>query len=88
VAKYIFSRLSSLLAALPTNKLASFFIPALPTLVRFCEAFPPLFSDATVFLVQLGKVAASKAKDSTTSSCGEYFMLILRQFQRIMWYYP
>ena len=72
VAKYIFSRLTSLLAALPSNKLTPFFIPALPTIVRFCQAFPPLFGDATVFLVQLGKVAASNVKDSGTSTVGKH----------------
>ncbi|KXJ29444.1 Integrator complex subunit 2 [Exaiptasia diaphana] len=76
VAKYIFSRMSSLLAALPSGKLTSFFIPALPTLVRFCQAFPPLFGDATVFLVQLGKVAASNVKDCRASSVGKYNSLL------------
>ncbi|KAK3730826.1 hypothetical protein QZH41_009941 [Actinostola sp. cb2023] len=76
VAKYIFSRLTSLLAALPSNKLTPFFIPALPTIVRFCQAFPPLFGDATVFLVQLGKVAASNVKDSGTSTVGTYNSLL------------
>ncbi|EDO44556.1 predicted protein, partial [Nematostella vectensis] len=65
VAKYILSRMSSLLVALPASSREAFFRPALPSLVRFCRAFPPLHVDATPFLIQLGKVAASHAVLST-----------------------
>ena len=75
MAKYIFSRLQSLLVALPSNKLTPFFIPALPALVRFCQAFPPLVGEATKFLVQLGKIAASNVKDAQTSTVGMYVMV-------------
>ncbi|XP_031555845.1 integrator complex subunit 2-like isoform X2 [Actinia tenebrosa] len=83
VAKYVLSRLSSLLAALPSSKRASFFIPTLPALVRFCRAFPPLHPEATSFLVQLGKVAASHAKVTTNFVIGSYDSLLERLSQGI-----
>jgi len=64
VARYILSRLSSLLATLPFSKRAAFFTPTLPTLVRFCRAFPPLCDEATGFLLELGRVASSHAAAS------------------------
>lgn len=70
VARYILSRLCSLLATLPATKRASFFTPALPTLVRFCRAFPPLCEEATSFLLELGRVAASHASASAGHSLG------------------
>lgn len=70
VARYILSRLSSLLATLPASKRSSFFTPALPTLVRFCRAFPPLCDEATGFLLELGRVAASHASASASHSLG------------------
>jgi len=70
VARYILSRLSSLLATLPASKRASFFTPTLPTLVRLCRAFPPLCDEATGFLLELGRVAASHASASAGHSLG------------------
>lgn len=70
VARYIFSRLSSLLATLPASKRAAFFIPTLPTLVRFCRAFPPLCDEAIGFLLELGRVAASHASASAGFTLG------------------
>ena len=66
VARYILSRLSSLLATLPASKRGPFFTPTLPTLVRFCRAFPPLCDEATGFLLELGRVAASHASAGFT----------------------
>lgn len=73
VARYILSRLSSLLATLPFSKRASFFTPTLPTLVRFCRAFPPLCDEATGFLLELGRVASSHAAASAGYTQGELF---------------
>lgn len=70
VARYILSRLSSLLATLPASKRAAFFTPTLPTLVRFCRAFPPLCDEATGFLLELGRVAASHASASAGHPLG------------------
>ena len=72
VAKYILSRLSSLLATLPASKRAPFFSPVLPTLVRFCRAFPPLCDEATGFLLELGRVAVSHASASVGFTLGMY----------------
>lgn len=45
----------------------SFFMPTLPCLVAFCQAFPPLYDDVAALLVQVGQVCASdvatKARD-------------------------
>lgn len=45
----------------------SFFMPILPCLVAFCQAFPPLYDDVAALLVQVGQVCASdvatKARD-------------------------
>ncbi|KAL9980911.1 hypothetical protein ACROYT_G009553 [Oculina patagonica] len=70
VARYILSRLSSLLATLPASKRAPFFTPTLPTLVRFCRAFPPLCDEASGFLLELGRVAASHASASAGFTLG------------------
>jgi len=35
-------------------------IPVLPSLVRFCKAFPPLSEDVISLLVQFGKICASE----------------------------
>lgn len=82
VARYILSRLSSLLATLPFSKRAPFFTPTLPTLVRFCRAFPPLCDEATGFLLELGRVAASHASASVGFTLGKnvtlyYFVYII-----------
>ena len=71
VARYILSRLSSLLATLPASKRVAFFTPALPALVRFCRAFPPLCDEATGFLLELGRVAASHASASVGHPLGK-----------------
>ena len=71
VARYILSRLSSLLATLPASKRVAFFTPSLPALVRFCRAFPPLCDEATGFLLELGRVAASHASASVGHPLGK-----------------
>lgn len=44
-----------------------FFMPTLPCLVAFCQAFPPLYDDVAALLVQVGQVCSSdvatKARD-------------------------
>lgn len=41
------------------SKRYSFFMPILPCLVAFCQAFPPLYEDVAALLVQVGQVCAS-----------------------------
>lgn len=76
VAKYILSRLSSLLATFPSGKRVPFFTPALPALVRFCHAFPPLCDEATGFLLELGRVAVSHASASAAFTLGKTSTLL------------
>lgn len=57
----------SFLSVLTRAKRYSFFMPILPCLVGFCQAFPPLYDDVAALLVQVGQVCASdvatKARD-------------------------
>lgn len=46
-------------AVLNRAKRFSFFMPTLPCLVAFCQAFPPLYDDVAALLVQVGQVCAS-----------------------------
>lgn len=54
-------------SVLTRAKRYSFFMPILPCLVGFCQAFPPLYDDVAALLVQVGQVCASdvatKARD-------------------------
>lgn len=43
----------------------SFFMPTLPCLVAFCQAFPPLYDDVATLLVQVGQVCASDVSTKT-----------------------
>lgn len=48
-------------AVLPSETRPSLFGPILPSLVRICEAFPPLADDTISLLMQLGRVCVSQA---------------------------
>ncbi|XP_068600620.1 integrator complex subunit 2 [Brachionichthys hirsutus] len=67
VARLAISVMATLLTVLTRPKRFSFFMPVLPCLVSFCQAFPPLYDDAAALLVQVGQVCASdvatKARD-------------------------
>uniref|UniRef100_A0A3Q4ASC6 Uncharacterized protein n=1 Tax=Mola mola TaxID=94237 RepID=A0A3Q4ASC6_MOLML len=67
VAKLAISVMGTLLTVLTRPKRYSFFMPILPCLVAFCQAFPPLYDDVAALLVQVGQVCASdvatKARD-------------------------
>ena len=56
IAKDIFKRLSLLTNEIPPEMLEGYFLPLLPAVVKLCQTFPPVCSDATAFLVQLSKV--------------------------------
>ncbi|KAL3228403.1 hypothetical protein MRX96_048581 [Rhipicephalus microplus] len=45
---------------LPSYQRPLLFLPALPALVRMCQAFPPLAEDVAVLLLQLGRVCLSQ----------------------------
>ncbi|XP_049448404.1 integrator complex subunit 2 [Epinephelus fuscoguttatus] len=67
VARLAISVMGTLLTVLTRPKRFSFFMPILPCLVSFCQAFPPLYDDVASLLVQVGQVCASdvatKARD-------------------------
>ncbi|ETE61354.1 Integrator complex subunit 2, partial [Ophiophagus hannah] len=43
----------------------TFFMPTLPCLVSFCQAFPPLYEDIMSLLIQVGQVCASDVATET-----------------------
>uniref|UniRef100_A0A8C4SC60 Integrator complex subunit 2 n=2 Tax=Erpetoichthys calabaricus TaxID=27687 RepID=A0A8C4SC60_ERPCA len=59
VARLAISVMGTLLTVLTRAKRFTFFMPTLPCLVSFCQAFPPLYDDVTSLLVQIGQVCAS-----------------------------
>uniref|UniRef100_A0A8C9WV76 Integrator complex subunit 2 n=1 Tax=Sander lucioperca TaxID=283035 RepID=A0A8C9WV76_SANLU len=67
VARLAISVMGTLLTVLTRAKRFSFFMPILPCLVAFCQAFPPLYDDVAGLLIQVGQVCASdvatKARD-------------------------
>ncbi|XP_033834212.1 integrator complex subunit 2 [Periophthalmus magnuspinnatus] len=67
VARLAISVMGTLLTVLTHAKRFAFFMPTLPCLVAFCQAFPPLYDDVAALLVQIGQVCASdvasKARD-------------------------
>uniref|UniRef100_A0A8C3AHV3 Integrator complex subunit 2 n=1 Tax=Cyclopterus lumpus TaxID=8103 RepID=A0A8C3AHV3_CYCLU len=67
VARLAISVMGTLLTVLTRAKRFSFFMPILPCLVAFCQAFPPLYDEVAGLLVQVGQVCASdvatKARD-------------------------
>uniref|UniRef100_A0A8D3DGZ2 Integrator complex subunit 2 n=1 Tax=Scophthalmus maximus TaxID=52904 RepID=A0A8D3DGZ2_SCOMX len=67
VARLAISVMGTLLTVLTHAKRFSFFMPTLPCLVAFCQAFPPLYDEVAGLLVQVGQVCASdvatKARD-------------------------
>ncbi|XP_006789179.1 integrator complex subunit 2 [Neolamprologus brichardi] len=67
VARLAISVMGTLLTVLTRAKRFLFFMPTLPCLVAFCQAFPPLYDDVAALLVQVGQVCSSdvatKARD-------------------------
>ncbi|XP_037543533.1 integrator complex subunit 2 [Nematolebias whitei] len=59
VARLAISVMGTLLTVLSRAKRFTFFMPTLPCLVAFCQAFPPLYDDVAALLVQVGQVCAS-----------------------------
>uniref|UniRef100_A0AAQ5Y4T5 Integrator complex subunit 2 n=1 Tax=Amphiprion ocellaris TaxID=80972 RepID=A0AAQ5Y4T5_AMPOC len=78
VARLAISVMGTLLTVLTRPKRFSFFMPTLPCLVAFCQAFPPLYDDVAALLVQVGQVCASdvatKARDIDPLIARETFL--------------
>ena len=53
------------LIVLTQTKRYAFFMPTLPCLVSFCQAFPPLYEDIMSLLIQIGQVCASDVATQT-----------------------
>lgn len=53
------------LTVLTQSKRYAFFMPTLPCLVSFCQAFPPLYEDIMSLLIQIGQVCASDVATQT-----------------------
>ncbi|XP_071790085.1 integrator complex subunit 2-like [Asterias amurensis] len=60
VARLAVNVMSTLLTVLPSEKLCQFFLPTLPSLVRICQAFPPMYEDVTSLLTQIGRMCISR----------------------------
>lgn len=56
ITKDIFKRLTVLASEIPAKIREEYFHPLLPSVVKLCQTFPPLCSEATGFLVHLSKV--------------------------------
>lgn len=75
----IFTLLAVLcISVLTRTKRFSFFMPTLPCLVAFCQAFPPLYDDVAALLVQVGQVCASDVATKTR----DIDPLIAREYMR------
>uniref|UniRef100_A0A8D0LBH3 Integrator complex subunit 2 n=1 Tax=Sphenodon punctatus TaxID=8508 RepID=A0A8D0LBH3_SPHPU len=65
VARLAINVMGTLLTVLTQAKRYSFFMPTLPCLVSFCQAFPPLYEDIMSLLIQIGQVCASDVATET-----------------------
>uniref|UniRef100_A0A8C8E327 Integrator complex subunit 2 n=1 Tax=Oryzias sinensis TaxID=183150 RepID=A0A8C8E327_9TELE len=81
VARLAISVMGTLLTVLTRAKRFCFFMPTLPCLVAFCQAFPPLYDDVAALLVQVGQVCASdvatKVRDVDPFIARTFFLLLL-----------
>ena len=64
-------------AVLPHSSLPDFYIASLPSLVRFCRAFPPLCDDAVSLLLQLGRIVHAHLATVNASAVGPFASLLL-----------
>ncbi|XP_074869941.1 integrator complex subunit 2 isoform X2 [Carettochelys insculpta] len=65
VARLAINVMGTLLTVLTQTKRYAFFMPTLPCLVSFCQAFPPLYDDVMSLLIQIGQVCASDVATQT-----------------------
>uniref|UniRef100_A0A8D2L271 Integrator complex subunit 2 n=1 Tax=Varanus komodoensis TaxID=61221 RepID=A0A8D2L271_VARKO len=65
VARLAINVMGTLLTVLTEAKRYAFFMPTLPCLVSFCQAFPPLYEDIISLLIQIGQVCASDVATET-----------------------
>ncbi|NP_001025696.1 integrator complex subunit 2 [Xenopus tropicalis] len=65
MARLAINVMGTLLTVLTQAKRFLFFMPTLPCLVSFCQAFPPLYEDIMSLLIQIGQVCASNVTTQT-----------------------
>ncbi|KAG8451678.1 hypothetical protein GDO86_003751 [Hymenochirus boettgeri] len=65
VARLAINVMGTLLTVLTQAKRFTFFMPTLPCLVSFCQAFPPLYEEIMSLLIQVGQVCASNVATQT-----------------------
>ncbi|XP_018412163.1 PREDICTED: integrator complex subunit 2 [Nanorana parkeri] len=65
MARLAINVMGTLLTVLTQAKRFIFFMPTLPCLVLFCQAFPPLYEDTMSLLIQIGHVCASNVATQT-----------------------
>uniref|UniRef100_A0A6I8P0Y9 Integrator complex subunit 2 n=1 Tax=Ornithorhynchus anatinus TaxID=9258 RepID=A0A6I8P0Y9_ORNAN len=65
VARLAINVMGTLLTVLTQTKRYAFFMPTLPSLVSFCQAFPPLYEDIMSLLIQIGQICASDVATQT-----------------------
>ncbi|XP_072273333.1 integrator complex subunit 2 [Pyxicephalus adspersus] len=65
MARLAINVMGTLLTVLTQAKRYVFFMPTLPCLVSFCQAFPPLYEDTMSLLIQIGQVCASNVATQT-----------------------
>ncbi|XP_053310565.1 integrator complex subunit 2 isoform X2 [Spea bombifrons] len=65
MARLAINVMGTLLTVLTQAKRYAFFMPTLPCLVFFCQAFPPLYEDVMSLLIQIGQVCASSVATET-----------------------
>uniref|UniRef100_H3B054 Integrator complex subunit 2 n=1 Tax=Latimeria chalumnae TaxID=7897 RepID=H3B054_LATCH len=65
VARLAINVMGTMLTVLTQAKRFAFFMPTLPCLVSFCQAFPPLYDDVMSLLIQVGQVCASDVATKT-----------------------
>ncbi|XP_068124850.1 integrator complex subunit 2 [Hyperolius riggenbachi] len=65
MARLAINVMGTLLTVLTQAKRYKFFMPTLPCLVSFCQAFPPLYEDTMSLLIQIGQVCASNVSTQT-----------------------
>lgn len=60
MAKLCFNVANTLLTVLESERRQRFFTPVVPALVRMCEPFPPLRTEAINLLLKLGQISLSR----------------------------
>jgi len=72
-------------AVLPHSTLPDFYIASLPSLVRFCRAFPPLCDDIISLLLQLGHNVHAHLSTVNSSCVGRSLLVFYLHLHIVCW---